>query len=76
MHNTDLILKWDFIYVIEGIDTSTGCTNGRGTGSALIPANYPMMLTGVLVTAIPMIVLFLLLQRYFVAGLTAGSLKG
>ncbi|MNW66379.1 L-arabinose transport system permease protein AraQ [compost metagenome] len=38
--------------------------------------NYPMMLTGVLVTAIPMIVLFLLLQRYFVAGLTAGSLKG
>ncbi|SEK99740.1 carbohydrate ABC transporter permease [Paenibacillus sp. OK003] len=38
--------------------------------------NYPMMLTGVLVTAIPMIVLFILLQRYFVAGLTAGSLKG
>lgn len=38
--------------------------------------NYPMLLTGVVVTALPMVVLFIFLQRYFVAGITAGSLKG
>ncbi|ALS24022.1 MULTISPECIES: carbohydrate ABC transporter permease [Paenibacillus] len=38
--------------------------------------NYPMLLTGVVVTSVPMVLLFLFLQRYFVAGLTAGSLKG
>ncbi|WP_308858092.1 carbohydrate ABC transporter permease [Paenibacillus sp. R14(2021)] len=38
--------------------------------------NYPMLLTGVVVTAIPMTVMFLFLQRYFVAGMMAGSLKG
>lgn len=37
---------------------------------------YPMLLMGVLVTAIPIVVLFVVLQRYFVAGLAAGSLKG
>ncbi|OXM87420.1 carbohydrate ABC transporter permease [Paenibacillus rigui] len=38
--------------------------------------NYPMLLTGVVVTALPMVLLFLFLQKYFVAGITAGSLKG
>lgn len=38
--------------------------------------NYPMLLTGVVVTALPMVVMFLFLQRYFVAGMMAGSLKG
>lgn len=38
--------------------------------------NYPMLLAGVLITAVPMIALFVMLQRYFVAGMTAGSLKG
>lgn len=38
--------------------------------------NYPMLLTGVVITAAPMVVMFLLLQRHFVAGVMAGSLKG
>ncbi|MEC0231100.1 carbohydrate ABC transporter permease [Paenibacillus alba] len=38
--------------------------------------DYPMLLTGVVLTAAPMVVMFLLLQRYFVAGVMAGSLKG
>nr|WP_261807919.1 hypothetical protein [Paenibacillus sp. N3.4] len=38
--------------------------------------NYPMQLTGVVITAAPMVVMFLFLQRYFVAGVIAGSLKG
>ncbi|KRE90292.1 hypothetical protein ASG89_08295 [Paenibacillus sp. Soil766] len=36
----------------------------------------PMLLTGVVITAVPMIVMFLFFQRYFVAGVMAGSLKG
>jgi raffinose/stachyose/melibiose transport system permease protein len=38
--------------------------------------DYPVLLTGVAVTAVPMAILFLFLQRFFVTGLTAGSLKG
>lgn len=38
--------------------------------------NYPMVLTGVVVTAVPMVLMFIFLQKYFVAGMTAGSLKG
>lgn len=38
--------------------------------------NYPMLLTGVVVTMLPMIALFALLQKYFISGALAGSLKG
>jgi raffinose/stachyose/melibiose transport system permease protein len=38
--------------------------------------DYPILLTGVAVTALPLVLLFLFLQRYFVAGLTEGALKG
>ncbi|GAA2513413.1 carbohydrate ABC transporter permease [Winogradskya consettensis] len=37
--------------------------------------NWGIMQAGVAVTAIPCIVLYLLLQRYYVAGLVAGSVK-
>ncbi|GAB6926257.1 carbohydrate ABC transporter permease [Paenibacillus sp. JCM 10914] len=38
--------------------------------------DYPLLMTGVLVTALPMILLFIFLQRYFITGALAGSLKG
>ncbi|WP_020618315.1 carbohydrate ABC transporter permease [Paenibacillus daejeonensis] len=38
--------------------------------------DYPMLLTGVVTTAISMIVLFVFLQRYFISGAMAGALKG
>ncbi|MNN02766.1 L-arabinose transport system permease protein AraQ [compost metagenome] len=38
--------------------------------------DYPMLLTGVVVTSLPLVLLFLFLQRYFIAGLTEGALKG
>lgn len=38
--------------------------------------DYPMLLTGVVVTSLPMILLFVFLQRYFISGALAGSLKG
>ena len=38
--------------------------------------DYPLLMTGVLVTALPMIIMFIFLQRYFISGSLAGSLKG
>ncbi|WP_411349982.1 carbohydrate ABC transporter permease [Paenibacillus sp. WLX2291] len=38
--------------------------------------DYTMLLTGVIITALPMVILFMFLQRFFVTGLTAGSVKG
>lgn len=39
-------------------------------------ANYTMLMTGVVVTSLPMIVLYVFLQKYFISGALAGSLKG
>ena len=38
--------------------------------------NYPLLFTGVLVASAPLVVAYVFLQRYFVAGLTAGSVRG
>lgn len=38
--------------------------------------NYPGLLTGVAVISLPMLLLFLFLQKYFISGIAAGSLKG
>ena len=38
--------------------------------------NYPMLFTGVIIASMPMIIAYIFLQRYFVAGMTAGAVKG
>jgi raffinose/stachyose/melibiose transport system permease protein len=38
--------------------------------------NYPLLFTGVIVASSPLVVAYVFLQRYFVAGITAGSVKG
>ncbi|MGE7217611.1 carbohydrate ABC transporter permease [Priestia koreensis] len=38
--------------------------------------NYPIIFTGVVVASIPMILVFLFLQKYLVKGMTTGSVKG
>ena len=38
--------------------------------------NYPLLFTGVLIASVPMVVAYVLLQRFFVAGMTAGAVKG
>lgn len=38
--------------------------------------NYPMLFTGVIIASAPMVIAYLFLQRYFIAGMTAGSVKG
>lgn len=38
--------------------------------------NYPMLFTGVIIASAPMVIAYVFLQRYFIAGMTAGSVKG
>jgi raffinose/stachyose/melibiose transport system permease protein len=38
--------------------------------------DYPLLFTGVVISSLPLVVAYVLLQRYFVAGMTAGSVKG
>src|SRR5699024_5832703 len=38
--------------------------------------NYELLIIGAIFSVIPILVLFLLFQRFFVAGMTAGALKG
>ncbi len=38
--------------------------------------DYPLLFTGVVVASAPIVVAYVFLQRYFVAGITAGSVKG
>jgi raffinose/stachyose/melibiose transport system permease protein len=38
--------------------------------------NYPLLFTGVVVASAPIVVAYVFLQRFFVAGITAGAVKG
>jgi raffinose/stachyose/melibiose transport system permease protein len=38
--------------------------------------NYPAMFAGVIIASLPVVVAYVFLQRYFVAGITAGASKG
>ncbi|MEU7315781.1 carbohydrate ABC transporter permease [Streptomyces sp. NPDC007083] len=37
--------------------------------------NYPLLFTGVVVASLPLVVGYIFLQRFFIAGMTAGSVK-
>lgn len=38
--------------------------------------DYPLLFTGVVIATMPVVLAYVLLQRYFVAGITAGAVKG
>ncbi|MFJ4027217.1 carbohydrate ABC transporter permease [Paenarthrobacter sp. NPDC089989] len=38
--------------------------------------NYPLLFAGVILASLPVVVAYIFLQRYFVAGITAGASKG
>jgi len=39
-------------------------------------SQYTLLMAGILISIVPVIVVFLFLQRYFIAGLTGGAVKG
>src|SRR5699024_11128610 len=66
-------------YIMLGDDSLFPITVGLSTlmnQGASQPAMYTTVITGALVSIIPLIALFLLLQRYWQSDLTGGSVKG
>lgn len=51
-----------------------GVVNLKSTGEAA--SNWNLMLAGTAISIIPMILVFLFFNRYFIEGLTSGSVKG
>jgi raffinose/stachyose/melibiose transport system permease protein len=51
-------------------------TRGMIVFQGVYGSNWPTLAAAVLIMALPMLVLFLVLQRYIVSGLTAGAVKG
>ncbi|MFC8193214.1 sugar ABC transporter permease [Cellulomonas sp. NPDC057328] len=47
-----------------------------GWVSSLLEANWGLFAAGAVIAAVPVLLLFLFLQKYIVGGLTAGSVKG
>lgn len=47
-----------------------------GWVSSLLEANWGLFAAGAVISALPVLLLFLFLQKYIVGGLTAGSVKG
>jgi glucose/mannose transport system permease protein len=47
-----------------------------GLGSSTAGTNYGMRMAGSLLTALPTLLVYILLSRYFIRGLLAGSIKG
>ena len=47
-----------------------------GWVSSLQEANWGLFTAGAVISAVPVLALFLFLQKYIVGGLTAGSVKG
>jgi len=74
-----LVMHWnDLLYPLLFISSEDKLTLPlallRFQGQYL--TNYPLLFAGVVLTSIPIIVLYVLLQRFFVAGMTNGAVKG
>jgi raffinose/stachyose/melibiose transport system permease protein len=51
-------------------------TRGMIVFQGVYGSDWPTLAAGVLIMTLPMVIIFLLLQRYIVSGMTAGAVKG
>lgn len=56
----------------KGIQITVGLLNFQG----MYGTNWPLLCAAIVMVLIPLFVLFAFAQKYFVAGLTSGSVKG
>lgn len=65
---------WPLLFIQSGdrLPVTTAINNLQGT----FLSNYNLLAAGATITVIPTLIVYLLLQRHFVAGLTLGSSKG
>ncbi|MGP4038755.1 carbohydrate ABC transporter permease [Gracilibacillus sp. D59] len=71
--------SWNnFLWPLVVLRSDENLTLPIGLASLISPYgnNYGMLLTGSTLTVIPILIIFLFFQRYFVAGITMGGVKG
>jgi len=72
MHWNDLL--YPLLFITDNADTTLPLALLEFQGQ--YSTNYPMLFTGVIIASAPMVIAYVFLQRYFVAGITAGAVKG
>lgn len=72
------VIVWnDLLYpLIFTSKTAATLTMGLMMFRGEYESNYPALFAAIIVASIPMLLAYLFFQRWFVAGITAGSLKG
>lgn len=73
------LFSWNnFVWPLLIIRSGDMFTLPVGLQTLLTPygSNYDVLISGSIMTIIPIVVLYLVFQRYFVAGLTTGGVKG
>ncbi|MFA6846437.1 MAG: carbohydrate ABC transporter permease, partial [Sphaerochaetaceae bacterium] len=68
----------EFLFAVIFIDSEKYKTipSGLMTFRDALSTNWGVMLAGMVISAIPLIVMFIVLQKQFIRGMTAGSVKG
>ena len=59
----------------NGMNVAVGLQNLISTPSSLA-SNYTMFCAGGIIVALPVTILFMCLQKYYVEGVTGGAVKG
>ena len=71
--------SWNnFLWPLVVLRSNEMFTLPIGLSTLLTPYgnNYDMLISGAMLTIVPIIILFLYFQRYFISGLTVGGVKG
>lgn len=71
--------SWNsYLWPLIVLRTTKQFTIPIGLNTLLTPYgnNYNMLISGAVIATIPIIILFLMFQKYFISGLSSGSIKG
>lgn len=73
------LISWNnFLWPLLVLRSNEMLTLPIGLATLLTPygTNYQILFAGAMLSIVPIVILFLLFQRFFIAGLTSGSVKG
>ena len=71
--------SWNnFLWPMIVLSSSSKLTLPIGLNSLITPYgnNYDVLIAGAVFSVVPVVILFLLFQKYFISGMTAGGVKG
>ena len=73
------MISWNnFLWPLIVLKSNSKMTLPIGLSTLMTPYgnNYDILLAGSVMAIIPVLILFLAFQKYFIAGMTAGGVKG